>query len=325
MPSLTEAGAGDRELERYLLGLLPEKDAERLDQLSVVDDEVASRLSVVEDDLVDAYVSGELAGETLERFESFYLSSERRREKVRFARSFLGTDRGAGPANAGGGREAIRLPAAERDETPRGSRSRAPIVPISRAVWMLATAATLLLFAGGALQYQTVQLRNDLNEAQKTSAAISDRANDLQRQLNEQRAAIAETATAAAQPTASTTEVASRTLPAIALVLLPQTRAAGPIATLAVPRGLDRIALELRVDPNDFPRFQVSLTDPGTNQIVWSSDPLIARVVDDVPTVSVSIPTAVLKAQHYSLELDGLGSARSGDVVGSYAFQVVRR
>ena len=45
----------DRHLASYLLGLLPEEEAERLDEASVVDDELASRLCGVEDDLVDAY------------------------------------------------------------------------------------------------------------------------------------------------------------------------------------------------------------------------------------------------------------------------------
>src|SRR5215469_941662 len=79
----------DRQLVRYILGLLPQKDAERLDEQSIVDDELATRLRSVENDLVDAYVCGTLDGEFLERFESFYLASPRRRDKVKFAREFL--------------------------------------------------------------------------------------------------------------------------------------------------------------------------------------------------------------------------------------------
>src|SRR6476660_2446092 len=83
-PSL-ESRPNDRELVQYLLGLLSEEDTERLDELSLIDDEIAWRLRGVEDDLVDAYVSGTLEGGTLERFESFYLSSPRRRERGKFA------------------------------------------------------------------------------------------------------------------------------------------------------------------------------------------------------------------------------------------------
>ena len=44
----------DRQLIRYLLGLLPEDEAQRYDEQSIVDDDVAARLRQVENDLVDA-------------------------------------------------------------------------------------------------------------------------------------------------------------------------------------------------------------------------------------------------------------------------------
>jgi hypothetical protein len=112
----------DDQLVRYLLGLLPGKDAERLDELTVEDDELAWRLRVVENDLVDAYVTGTLTGQTRARFESFYLSSERRRRKVRFARSFLASvERDAEATEIDGGRDSIR---AEDPPLPFESRPR---------------------------------------------------------------------------------------------------------------------------------------------------------------------------------------------------------
>ena len=45
----------------------------------------------------------------------------------------------------------------------------------------------------------------------------------------------------------------------------------------------------------------------------------------DVPTVSVIVPASVLKAQHYSLELDGLSPGGGAEVVGTYVFRMVRR
>ena len=167
-PCLHESGHDDQQLVRYLLRLLPDEDAERLDELSIADDEVAWRLRVVENDLVDAYVSGTLTGETLERFESFYLASERRRQKVKFAGSFLGSvDRGSAAR--------IWMPGVVWGERPsRRSRglvhaaleSYGRIVPRSPAAWTLAAAAALLLMASGALLFQDMRLRNGLNEAQ---------------------------------------------------------------------------------------------------------------------------------------------------------------
>ena len=76
----------DRQLSRYLLGLLPPEETEWLDEASIVDDEVASRIRVLEHELVDAYVTGTLAGDMLEPFESRYLTTPRRRRHVEFAR-----------------------------------------------------------------------------------------------------------------------------------------------------------------------------------------------------------------------------------------------
>src|SRR5262249_30026514 len=79
----------DQQLLRYLLGMLSPDEADRIDELSVVDDDIAARLRNVEDDLVDGYVRGALSGDMLQRFESHYLSSPLRRERVSFARQFV--------------------------------------------------------------------------------------------------------------------------------------------------------------------------------------------------------------------------------------------
>ena len=79
----------DRLLTQYLLRALPEEETERLDELSIADDDFAARLSSAENDLVDAYVRGELPPEESARFRSAYLSSPKRRDKVKFAETFL--------------------------------------------------------------------------------------------------------------------------------------------------------------------------------------------------------------------------------------------
>src|SRR5215472_18537461 len=89
MTSADKKEYGEQLLTRYLLGALPKEEAERLDELSIADEEFASRLNAVENDLVDSYVREELSGETLERFKSVYLSSSKRLEKIEFANTLL--------------------------------------------------------------------------------------------------------------------------------------------------------------------------------------------------------------------------------------------
>ena len=91
MSSQDKSTYDDRLLTRYLLGALPTEESERLDELSVADDEMAARLNGVENDLVDSYARGELSGEDRAMLESSYLSSPRRRKKAVCSMS------GAGP------------------------------------------------------------------------------------------------------------------------------------------------------------------------------------------------------------------------------------
>ena len=85
MPSPDKNVFEDQYLVRYLVGALPAEEVDRLDQLSVVDDDFAWRLREIENDLVDSYVRSELNGETLARFKAFYMATSQRRQKVQFA------------------------------------------------------------------------------------------------------------------------------------------------------------------------------------------------------------------------------------------------
>jgi len=71
----------------YLLGSLPEAETERLDELSIADDEFAVALDSAEKDLIDAYLQGELRGPALEGFRTYYLASPLRRGRLDFART----------------------------------------------------------------------------------------------------------------------------------------------------------------------------------------------------------------------------------------------
>src|SRR5437016_1683413 len=62
----------DDHLVRYLLGDLPEEEMDRLDELSVTDEEFVQRLRETEYDLVDACARGELTGELQSRVRAFY-------------------------------------------------------------------------------------------------------------------------------------------------------------------------------------------------------------------------------------------------------------
>jgi hypothetical protein len=301
----------DQMLVQYLLGLLRPEDAERLDEASLVDDEIAARLRIAEHDLVDAYVRGRLTGETLARFESHYLLSPRRRENVAFARRFVPAVDRVAPLQKAVSARRLTLPTSPR-----------------RWIFAAAAAAALVLVASSALLFQKVDLRRTTDVAQSAQVSRDDRPGDLQQRGVEPRTPLTHDTTVAKAPEGNPERAGHplqevQSAPPIALQLLPQTRSVHQIPAVSIPSGADRIGLELRLESNEFPRYQVGLRDPAVNTIVWRSGWTRARSSGGEPSVHVAIPAGVLKPQHYSLDLNGRRAGGGAEVVGSYVFEIV--
>jgi hypothetical protein len=77
----------DSGLRRYLLGLLPEGEAEALEEAYLARPEVWERLRGIEDDLLDDYAGGRLGPADSAAFESRYLASSPLRDRVTAARA----------------------------------------------------------------------------------------------------------------------------------------------------------------------------------------------------------------------------------------------
>ncbi|MBK9315804.1 MAG: hypothetical protein IPM55_16395 [Acidobacteria bacterium] len=79
----------ERMMIQYLLGELPEAWQARFEELFFTDSEIFTQLQIVEERLIDDYVRGQLLSEQREGFETRYLISERRQQKVAFARTLI--------------------------------------------------------------------------------------------------------------------------------------------------------------------------------------------------------------------------------------------
>ncbi len=316
--------ADEQQLARYLLGLLPEQEAEKLDEATIVDDDIATRLRMAENDLVDDYVSGALSGDMLERFESRYLASPRRRANVTFAEKFLGAVDRTARAESDRQEDALPAPTIEPDEAAGSASPSGRVHRLAFGSKLMAIAAVLLL-AFGALLFETLHLRNDLQVARGESSAADRRAGALERRLAEARAAGAN----AAKELARVRETPPSRTPAqgltTALVLLPQTRAAGPIPTIAIAAGAEHVAFELELESNDYYRYHAALMDPASNQTIWRSGQLGPVSPGGTPAIFVAIPARTLKPQHYALVVTARSAAANATVIGSYTFQVTRR
>lgn len=327
--------AQDLQLVHYLLGLLPENETDRLDEDSIVDDEVAARLCGVEDDLVDAYVMGTLDQTTRQHFEMSYLKSPRRRTKVTFARRFLTVvDRASStpsaPPTAVACSPSNRV---RRFPLDLGTSKPGPSVHQSRVRWPLMTAAASFLLACGLLM-NDVRLREGLNQARREGAMQDHRGEVTTRPLDEARNENAQSAEALEAGRAGSAEPPSANAPGTtrgassggirATVLFPQTRSIGQPPTIRIPASAGSIRFELRLESNDFTRYHAVLKQSASNDIVWRSQPLNSRS-NAGSYVSLVVPPSVLASQHYQFELAGVDRDSRETPVSSYAFQVDRR
>lgn len=138
----------------FLLGNLPEEEIERLDELSLTDDDFVLRLQSADNDLVDAYVKGELSGTTLAQFKSNYLKSPKRQEKVAFAQALQ-------------------------------KQINKPAFAVHRPdfQWGFAAAAIIILLLGGYLIFENLRLQNQVRQMQAEHVSLHQREQQLRKQI----------------------------------------------------------------------------------------------------------------------------------------------
>jgi hypothetical protein len=127
----------DEKLRSYFLGKLPESEADALEMECAISEELTSQAQMVERELADDYLRGNLTSVETNLFETNYLISESRHKKVRAAQSLW---------------EIANEPKVEKS---------LPIPPTANASWkgffgqrktfQLAFTCLLLLFAFGAI------------------------------------------------------------------------------------------------------------------------------------------------------------------------------
>jgi len=311
-----EPPADEQLLVQYLLGALSEEEAERLDELSIADDEFAWRLRAAENDLVDAHVGGELSGQTLERFETAYVASPQRRQKVEFAGALLAIENRLASADAQGA--AAR--AAEAGEAAGRPSLRGPLArPYFQ--WALAAAAMAALVAAGYLFTENRRLREQMSQTQSARADLENRAEGFRTELEQERSIGAALRDELARLRESLPPV--RVPPLRPFVLLPMRRSASQSETVSTPRGIGEVPFRLVLESDDYQQYEVSLRDPATGQVVWRSGRLAARTDGPARYVEAALPPALLKQQNYSLDLAGTRASGPAEYVTSYPFRVV--
>ena len=287
---MTSETYSDQTIRDYLLGQLPESESERLDELSITDDECAERVRAVEHDLVDAYARGELAGAVLEQFRSSYLTTPQRRDAARFAEALQSLKE---PSEGGRPSEAGTTPVRETRRWPERLAMAAAVILATASAWLV-------------LDNRTLRERVTSAELQRD------------RQLREAEArSPADTAPPPTGPEPSPLTVAT-------LILAPQLRSARQLPTVSLTVGTGDLAVQLDLEPVDFPAYDAALLAANGGRIVWRSDRLIARTAGDRKRLDLALPATALTPQEYLMRVSGVPARGASEIVGEYGFIVVR-
>ncbi len=331
MSSLNQQLDNDERIIDYLLGSLSAEESEQLDERSFTDDTFAARLQIVENDLLDAYARGELSRERLERFNSIYLTSPKKRELVQFAKTLQAFKSYNSAVQTG---EPRTITTTDEKSRPKASLNstwwRFFTLPRLSLQWGLAAATLVLILIGGYLAIDNARLRNHLSAIDSERQALQKREQELETALASARQADTETASELErvrerlaalerQPLPKDEQPAAPNLPKVAtFALAPQLRGASQLVTVRLPAETQMVALQLELEARDFSNYQAALKNLATGEIIWRSGKLKAAG----KMVSVRLRADLLKPQNYTLELSGLSTNDTADVVGTYTFKV---
>lgn len=357
---MKEQGYNNQMMTAYLLGSLPEADAERFDELSFTDDDFANALKNAENDLTDKYVRGELSGATLERFQAHYLASPLRRQKVEFAEALqTHTAKHFAPA-----KENSTIAETKSKRTFGETLAGMFTIPRPSLQWGFALAALALVFFGGWLWQENSRLRTEISQANENrekllnrESELAGREKQLQDEVANQRVAGADTEKELAQIREERAQleqqlkkqtqekqrltdqqkfneqqrVAQNTPPKnsplggiAAFILAPSLRGGSRIQTVSIPARTATVAAALELEADEYTTYRAILQNPADNRILWQSGVLKSKTVGGNKRLSVGFPAKLLKSEIYSIEVSGISADGEAEIISDYSFRVVR-
>lgn len=328
---MTETTYNAEMIKQYLLDVLPPAETERLDELSISDAGFAEALSAAENELIDAYVLGELADEARRQFEKSYLSSPQKREKVQFAHAL----------QLFGERETSRSPIQKRTQLIARtwfSSLSSVLRPRAALQWGFAVVVLILLVAGSWLTFRNMRLHRAISEDQARRNEVERRHKQLQKELDAQhsintqaeqelariREQLQREQKAAQERAASQQGPSSPTGAILSLVLTPQLRSGTQAPTVSLKPGTSGVAVKLILEPNTYSTYRVTLLDQAQQHTIWQSGLLKAHPATAGKAVNISLPANLLKSHSYLLRVTGIAGRVASEVISDYPFTVVK-
>ncbi len=293
---------------RYLLGNMSEDEREQVESRLMTDDEFFRQINLIEDELVDDYLSGALSPKDRKRFEVTFLCAPERQHKLRFARALH-----TYAANTAHERATEGL-------TPKISWWQ-PILAIlspqrPALAYALAAAVLVLLIGGPWTIIRLVDLGNQMAALQKNTEAEESRLRSLYhdertktgqlaarlRQEQEKWAASPQAGSAA--PGGSRIAMAHT----LSILLTPGVmRGAQPAQRVEIPQGTALVCIKLDLAENRHKTYKALVLVEG--QEILSRSGLKASEGANQITLSLILPASDLATGDYEIRLFGTGQS----------------
>ncbi|MFH1573965.1 MAG: hypothetical protein ABIG68_08265 [Acidobacteriota bacterium] len=312
------------DIRGYLLGDLTHETQEELERKLMTDDDFHQQILMAEDDLVDEYLSGQLAASQRQRFEEHFLRSPERQQKLRFARALheylnmvaqergvLSLERQPVPSVGIGLRHSILRFFA------RPARGLVPA--LAAAVLVLAVTAPWYLLRMKQLRGEVSELRAELSQIRSQVATPGEIPSGTQPQIRTQES----TALAGIDtPGKPRSLMPSAPLP-VALILHSGGRlrsASGGLQLLEIEDQVSLVDLKLDMAAADYPSYRASLLVEGEE--VMSQAGFRAEETSTAIMITWRMAAAVFTSGDYEVRLQGITSDGRTEDADTYFFRV---
>ena len=272
-------------LRQYLLGSLPEVEISALEERLLTEADFYEELLVVEDELIDQYLSGEQLPAEREMFESHFSQAPERQQKVRFARTLQKYLSNNSESEA-------REEADEKSLEPANAVTPKvrPIVPIARKrpffsflpanpALNYALAAVLALVVGGASWMAVSRI---MNPASHDPGQV------------------------------------------LAVILTPGLNRSGDggETKISIPPGIDTLQLQLELSKTDYTSYRAELLTSERAKVAESAG-LKPETTGARKFITVPLPAGIFKRDDYQVKLSGRRPDGNFEDVATYTFRVL--
>jgi hypothetical protein len=322
------------EITEYLLGVGDPARSETIEELTFSGDHFAEKVDAVERDLIDAYACGELGPIERSQFESHYLASPLRRERLKIAETFnLFIHRPQARAS----------PEPEPDMAARRFTGWTALFALRPALRFSFAALGLLLAAAGwwLVSNDGREVATDIGQPAPASSAEGpppslvypvepDRAagspsdptvrEGQTPNLREDRAGNSDLAPGTDRPD----NISPRRKPGVLTLVLPAPVRGGELRTIPVPASADLVAVALELESAEFVSYRVALIEQGGDRTIWRSGALKPKPANNLPRLNVVVPADLLDPQIYRFTVSGVTDRGTIEIIADYPFRVVQ-